>query len=207
MDSHDKICFQNLLEEIYGESVCVQHMEQQFDKEQIASDCKVRYYKVHFTRGMKHLDTKQIISKEASLHENRALALLCEQKQAISPTLTSNLLSEKSHFYQQYADPEIKGQDPFDPITKAYAHTLARIYYINLGQHPEWLRSATENFEDRLWLRASCKEWHRNLTISKFALEYGCYTDRLDDLLSRLIAFLHERTIAGYIINTNSYRS
>ncbi|CAF1314184.1 unnamed protein product [Rotaria sordida] len=100
-----------------------------------------------------------------------------------------------SRFYQQYVDPEIKGQGPFDPVTKAYAHALARIHYMNLGQHPEWLRSATENFEDSLWLRAWRKEWHQNLTIPKFAHEYGCYTDRLDELLSRLIAFLRERTI------------
>ncbi|CAF4330137.1 unnamed protein product, partial [Rotaria sordida] len=77
---------------------------------------------------------------------------------------------------------------------------------MNLGQHPEWLRSATENFEDRLWLRAWRKEWHLNLTIPRFALEYDCYTDRLDDSLSRLLVFLHERTTEGTsltLINTD----
>ncbi|CAF1080168.1 unnamed protein product [Rotaria sordida] len=206
MDSYEKICFQNLLEQMYGESVCVQHIEQQSDGEQGASGCEVRYYKVHFTRGTRHLETKQMISKEASLLERQVLALLCEQKQAVPPTLIPNLLSEKSHFYQQYADTQIEGHGPFDPITKAYAHALARIHYMNLGQHPEWLRSATENFEDRLWLRAWRKEWHLNLTIPRFALEYGCYTDSLDDSLSRLLVFLHERTTEGTsltLINTD----
>ncbi|CAF4025990.1 unnamed protein product, partial [Rotaria sordida] len=182
---------------MYDKSVYVQHIEQLSDGEQEESGGEVCYYKVYFTRGAGPLENKQMISRDASLLENRVLALLSDQKQAVPPTLTSNLLSERSRYYQQYADSEIKGQGPFDPVTKAYAHALARIHYMNLGRHPEWLRSATENFEDRLWLRAWRKEWHLNLTIPKFALEYGCYTDRLDDSLSRLVAFLRERTMEG----------
>ncbi len=33
------------------------------------------------------------------------------------------------------------------------------------------------------------------MSIPKFAVEYGCYTDRLDDLLSRLLTFLHQLNI------------
>ncbi|CAF4307994.1 unnamed protein product [Rotaria sordida] len=80
MDSHDKICFQNLLEKMYGEVVSVQHIEQQSDEKQEASDREIRCYKVHFTRAMGHIETRKIISKEASFLENRVPALLCEQK-------------------------------------------------------------------------------------------------------------------------------
>jgi hypothetical protein len=100
-----------------------------------------------------------MIRKEAHLLERRILALLDERKQAVPPTLIQNVSSESVHFYQLYADPQIKRHGPFDPITKAYAHALARIQYMNLGKRPEWLPSAAEKFEDRLWLRAWRKEW------------------------------------------------
>ncbi len=206
MNSDDKVCFQNLLTEIYGESISIEQIERQDYGEQGASGCKVCYYKVHFIRGSGQLESKQMISKEAYLLERRVLALLCEQQQAVPPTFISNFSSNKSLFYQQYADPQITGQGPFDPITKAYARALARIHYMNLGQPRDWLPLATENFEDRLWLRAWRKEWHINLTIPKFALEYGCYTNRLDDSLSRLLIFLRERTSEGTsltLINTD----
>jgi len=44
------------------------------------------------------------------------------------------------------------------------------------------------------------------LAIRKFAVEYGCYTDRLDDSLSRLLTFLHQLTIDSTsltLINTD----
>jgi hypothetical protein len=159
MDSDDKICFETLLSQIYGQSISVEKIEQQSDGEQGASGCKIRYYKVHFTRDTKQFETKQIISKEALLFERQILALLCEQKQAVPPTFIPNISPERSRFYQLYADPQIEARGPFDPVTKAYAYALARIHYMNLGQRPEWLPSATENFEDRLWLRAWRKEW------------------------------------------------
>jgi hypothetical protein len=71
---------------------------------------------------------------------------------------------------------------------------------MNLGQRPEWLPLAIENFEDRLWLRAWRNEWQLNLATPKFAAEYGCYTDILDDSLSRLLTFLHQPTIDGHPI-------
>jgi thiamine kinase-like enzyme len=206
MNSDEKRCFQNLLVGIYGESVSIEQIEQQPDGEQGASGCKICYYKVYFTRDSKYSEIKQIISKEVGLLERRVLALLCEQKQAVPPTFIPSFSSDKSRFYQQYADPEITGRGPFDPVTKAYARALARIHYMNLGQPRDWLPLATENFEDRLWLRAWHKEWHLNLTIPKFALEYGRYTHRLDNSLTRLLAFLHERTTEGTsltLINTD----
>lgn len=157
-------------------------------------------------RASRSSEIQQIISKEAHLLERRVLALLCDQNQAVPRTFIPNFSLDKSRFYQQYVDSEITGHGPFDPTTKAYARALARIHYMNLGQHREWLPLATENFEDRLWLRAWRKEWHINLTIPKFALEYGCYTNRLDDSLSQLLTFLHQRTIEGTtltLINTD----
>ncbi len=206
MNSDEKIHFQNLLGQIYGEPVSIEQIEQEAHGDQGESGCEVCYYNVHFTRGSRGLEIKKMISKEALLPERQALALLCEQNQAVPPTLIPELSLEKSRFYQQYADPQIVGSGPFDPVTKGYARALARIHFMNLGQSRDWLRLATENFEDRLWLRAWRKEWHINLTIPKFALEYGCYTERLDQSLSRLLAFLHERTVEGTsltLINTD----
>jgi hypothetical protein len=38
------------------------------------------------------------------------------------------------------------------------------------------------------------------LAIPKFAAEYSCYTNCLDDSLSRLLTFLHQLTIDGHPI-------
>ncbi len=184
----------------------VEKIEQQSDGEQGESGCEICYYKVHLTRDPKQLETKEMISKEALLLERRILALLCEEKQAVPPTFIPNISSERSRFCQIYADPQIEGHGPFDPVTKAYAYALVRIHYMNLGQRPEWLPLATKNFEDHLWLRARHKEWQLNLAIPKFAIEYGRYTDRLDDSLSRLLTFLHQLTIDSTsltVINTD----
>jgi hypothetical protein len=59
---------------------------------------------------------------DAFLLERQILALLCEQKQAVPPTLIPNILCERSCFYQPYADPQIEGHGPFDSVTKAYGY-------------------------------------------------------------------------------------
>jgi hypothetical protein len=108
MNSDDKI-FEKFLSQIYDEPISVEKIEQQSDGEQGASGCEIRYYKVHFRRDSKQLETKQMISKEALVLERRILALLCEQKQAVPPTFIPNISSERSRFYQLYADPQIEG--------------------------------------------------------------------------------------------------
>jgi hypothetical protein len=142
---------------LYDESISVEEIEQQSNGEQEESRCKILYYKVCFTRDSKQFETKQMISKEALLLERRILALLCEQKQAVPPTFIPNISSERSRFYQIYTD-------PFDPVTKAYAYALAQIHYINLGQHPEWLPLATENFGSSIWL-------YQNLQLNMAVIE------------------------------------
>jgi hypothetical protein len=86
---------------------------------------------------------------------------------------------------------------PESPLTLSSAEGLAGIHAANRGQRPDWLPRTDDDYLGRLWLRAWQERWTENLAQADFRAEFGPYTARLEEAMTRFMGVLAALTAEG----------
>lgn len=179
---------------VLGASVRVRDVQEDTLGPQGASGGLVRSFTVSAEGSNGGHHSVKVISKEASSRERYVLDLLSTQRQAIPITWVEDPTREgQAVIFQEYAE-DYPWRAPGDALTAQTAEALAAIHAANLGAPRPWLPRADRDFSEELYLRATQREWERNLADPLFAQEFGRYTEPLHAALEHLLGVLDELT-------------
>jgi len=192
--------FAELLSQMHREQCAVIDARPEPDGPQGYSGSQVSYYQVRSRGAGGQARQDRLVVKQASLLERRLVHHLLLQSCAVPPAVIPDLAaSERAPMYMPFTDarpPHAEGNG--SPLTASIAEGLAGIHAANIGQPPEWLPRASEDFPGRLWLKAWHEQWEANLAQPDFAAEFERYTAQLEAaderLLRALVALVEEAT-------------
>jgi aminoglycoside phosphotransferase (APT) family kinase protein len=179
-------------------AITVMQITEDAPPQQGASGSEVRVYSVIHKINGGQSETVPLVIKNASPLEQQVIQLLTNQRQAIPAAYIPELRADQSmSVYMQYArarpvDDTIS--DPYHPIARQVADSLARIHAANRMPCPAWLPKVSDNLMGELYLNETQIQWERCLQSNEFYSEFGQYDTRLRSSLDQFLALMHDLT-------------